>query len=68
MVDISEKKHETARTAHAASSVIVSKEVYEKMTKGEVKKKEMSYPSHKLLESWVQRKQQTSFQCAILSL
>lgn len=37
MVDISEK-HETARTAHAASSVIVSKEVYEKMTRGEVKK------------------------------
>ncbi|MFX3623713.1 MAG: cyclic pyranopterin monophosphate synthase MoaC [Ectobacillus sp.] len=37
MVDISEKK-ETARTARAASSVIVSGEVYEKMTKGEVKK------------------------------
>jgi cyclic pyranopterin phosphate synthase len=37
MVDISEK-NETVRTALAASSVIVSKEVYEKMTKGEVKK------------------------------
>lgn len=37
MVDISEK-NETARTARAASSVIVSQAVYEKMTKGEVKK------------------------------
>ncbi|MCP8967531.1 cyclic pyranopterin monophosphate synthase MoaC [Ectobacillus ponti] len=37
MVDISEKT-ETARTAHAASSVIVSRDVYEKMAEGKVKK------------------------------
>ncbi|MED1437907.1 cyclic pyranopterin monophosphate synthase MoaC [Aeribacillus composti] len=37
MVDISEKQ-ETVRTAHAISSILVSKEVYEKITSSQVKK------------------------------
>ncbi|KZM55638.1 cyclic pyranopterin monophosphate synthase MoaC [Aeribacillus pallidus] len=37
MVDISEKE-ETVRTAHAISSILVSKEVYEKITSSQVKK------------------------------
>ncbi|RYM06541.1 cyclic pyranopterin monophosphate synthase MoaC [Sporolactobacillus sp. THM7-7] len=37
MVDVSDKK-ETVRMAKAQSSIMVSKEVYEKMTHGEVKK------------------------------
>ena len=37
MVDISEKE-ETVRTAHAISSILVSKEVYEKITNSQVKK------------------------------
>ncbi|MEK3645051.1 cyclic pyranopterin monophosphate synthase MoaC [Aeribacillus sp. FSL M8-0235] len=37
MVDISEKE-ETVRTAHAISSILVSKEVYEKITSSRVKK------------------------------
>ncbi|ASS92434.1 cyclic pyranopterin monophosphate synthase MoaC [Aeribacillus pallidus] len=37
MVDISEKE-ETVRTAHAISSIHVSKEVYEKITSSQVKK------------------------------
>jgi cyclic pyranopterin phosphate synthase len=37
MVDISDKS-ETVRTAHAVSSVIVSKEVYEKITNAQIEK------------------------------